>query len=67
MCKSHQRRPDTSTVIRLESFHFELTTVFLQPPPLVRVFFRDCLLLLLTGGCFMVVEAMDEGKGVSSG
>ena len=46
-----------------EPFHFELATVLLQPPPLVRIFFWHQLLLLV-GGDFAIVEAMDESKGV---
>lgn len=50
---------------RSESFYFQLTTMFLQPPPLIRVFFGDRLLLLLAEGDFTIVEAMDESEGVS--
>jgi len=48
-----------------DPFHLELTTMLLQPPPLVRVFFWDWLLLLLTGRDFVIVKAMDESEGVS--
>ena len=41
--------------------------MFLQPSPLVRVFFWDRLLLLLAGGDFTIVETMNEGEGVSDG
>ena len=49
-----------------EPFHFELATVLLQPPPLVRIFFWHQLLLLV-GGDFAIVEAMDESEGVPDG
>ena len=33
------------------------------PPPLIRVFFPDRVLLPLTGGNVMIVEAVDENEG----
>ena len=53
--------------IRLESFHPESATVFLQPDPLVRVLFWDLLLLLLAGGNLSIVKAMNECKGIPDG
>lgn len=50
----------------VETFHFELTTIFLQPLPLVCVFFGDRLWLLLARGALTIVEAMNESKGISS-
>ena len=47
------------------AFHFELTTVFLQPPPLSRVFLWNRLLLLVARGNPAVVETMDESECVS--
>ena len=41
--------------------------MFPQPPPLVCVFFWDRWLLLLVGGNFAIVEAMDESEGVPDG
>ena len=60
-----QRTVDVGPV-RLEPFHFELVTVFLQPPPLVRVFFWFRLLLLLVGGTSRSsIKAVTENKSVS--
>lgn len=54
-------------LVRLESFHFESATMLLQPAPLVRVFRRNRLLLLLVRADLMVVETMNESEGVSNG
>ena len=54
-------------LVHLESFHFELTTMFLQPASLVRVFLRDRLSLLLAREDLTVIEAMNQSKGVSDG
>ena len=54
-------------LVYLESFHFESTTMFLQPVSLVRVFLRDRLSLLLAREDLTVIEAMNQSKGVSDG
>lgn len=54
-------------LVQLESFHFESTTMFLQPASLVRVFFWDRLSLLLARGNLMIVEAMDKSESVPDG
>ena len=41
--------------------------MFLQPGPLIHVFLRDRLLLLLARGDLTIVEAMNESEGVSDG
>ena len=55
------------SLVHLGSFRFEFTTMFLQPAPLVRVFLRDRLSLLLSRGDLTVIEAMDESDGISDG
>ena len=48
-----------------EAFHLELTTVFLQQPPLSRVFLWNRLLSLLDRGNLAVVGIMVESERVS--
>ena len=62
-------RVETADVglVHLESFHFEFTTIFLQPTPLVRVFLRDRLSLLLARGDLTVIEVTNQSEGVSDG
>jgi len=38
-----------------------------RPPPLARIFFWDLLSLLLAGGDFAIVEAVDKSEGASGG
>ena len=61
--RAYEREPSASS----EAFHFELTTMFLQPSPLSRVFFWNQLLLLLARGNLVIVETTDESEGVAGG
>ena len=60
--EAHVREQLTS-----EPFHFGSMTVPPQPPPLVRTFFWNWLLLLPVGGDSTIAGATVESEGVSGG
>lgn len=54
-------------LIGLESFHFELATMLLQPASLIRVFRRNYLSPLPVRASIVVVETVNESEGVPDG